>query len=70
MVLHIAPGQIAHFKALVESYDNLATLRTADPARHHLKLWYQAGSQAEIDALLDEMRKFCTVEIIQPPTAA
>ena len=35
----IEPAQIAMFKAIVESYDNLATLRTEDPKLHHLKLY-------------------------------
>jgi hypothetical protein len=54
-LLAIEPAGIARFKAIVESYDNLATLRTEDPQRHHLRLYVDAGSENEIDALLDSL---------------
>ncbi len=53
----IPPEKIALFKAIVESYDNLATLRTEDPRRHHLKLYFSAESEAQVRALLDSMRE-------------
>jgi len=53
----IAPEKIAAFKAIVESYDNLATLRTEDPRRHHLKLYFSADCETEVRALLDSMRQ-------------
>jgi hypothetical protein len=53
----IAPEKIALFKAIVESYDNLATLRTEDPRRHHLKLYFAAEMEAQVRALLDSMRE-------------
>ncbi len=53
----IPPEKIALFKAIVESYDNLATLRTEDPRRHHLKLYFAAECEAEVRALLDSMRE-------------
>lgn len=53
--LHIAPEEIAYFKAVVESYDNLITMRTDDPRRHLLKLWYSPAHQGELDAILEEM---------------
>jgi Domain of unknown function (DUF4911) len=51
----IAPAKIALFKAIVESYDNLATLRTDDPKRHHLKLYFSAEMEAEVRELLDSL---------------
>ena len=53
----IEPAKIALFKAIVESYDNLATLRTADPAQHHLMLYFSADVEPEVRALLDSMRE-------------
>lgn len=53
----IAPARIALFKAIVESYDNLATLRTEDPRRHHLKLYFAEDREDEVRALLDSMRE-------------
>jgi len=52
----IAPAQIAMFKAIVESYDNLATLRTEDPQLHHLKLYFAVEMEDEVRALLDSLR--------------
>ncbi|HLH77439.1 MAG TPA: DUF4911 domain-containing protein [Candidatus Binataceae bacterium] len=63
--LRIAPEQIALFKALVESYDNLATLRTADPATHRLRLWYGREQQGEIEALLSELKALGPIQMIQ-----
>jgi uncharacterized protein DUF4911 len=53
----IEPAKIALFKAIVESYDNLATLRTDDPKRHHLKLYFSDDMEAEVRALLDSLRE-------------
>jgi len=50
------PERIALFKAIVESYDNLATLRTEDPRQHHLKLYFSPEMAGEIEALLDSMQ--------------
>jgi hypothetical protein len=49
------PEKIALFKAVIESYDNLATLRTEDPRRHHLKLYFAPESGAEVKALIDSL---------------
>ncbi len=54
-LLAIEPAAIARFKAILESYDNLATLRTEDPRKHYLRLSFGAGSAGEIDALLDSL---------------
>ncbi|HLX38120.1 MAG TPA: DUF4911 domain-containing protein [Candidatus Binataceae bacterium] len=53
----IEPAKIALFKAIVESYDNLATLRTADPKQHHLMLYFSDDVEADVRALLDSMRE-------------
>lgn len=58
----IAPEKIALFKAIVESYDNLATLRTENPRRHHLKLYFAAEMQPQVRALLDSMRERFDIE--------
>jgi hypothetical protein len=53
----IEPAKIVMFKAIVESYDNLATLRTEDPRLHHLKLYFSNDMEAEVRALLDSLRE-------------
>ena len=53
----IEPAKIALFKAILESYDNLATLRTDDPKLHHLKLYFSDEMEAEVRALLDSLRE-------------
>jgi hypothetical protein len=55
IILVMPPERIALFKAIVESYDNLATLRTEDPRQHHLKLYFAPQASVEIDALLDSL---------------
>lgn len=55
VVLGIPPRHIALFKAIVESYDNLATLRTEDPARHHLVLYFSPESADDVEALLESV---------------
>ena len=55
VLLAMPPAGIARFKAIIESYDNLATLRTEDPRHHYLRLYFDAASAAEVDALLDSL---------------
>ena len=55
MLIWMPPEKIALFKAIVESYDNLATLRTEDPAQHHLRLYFAVESASEVYALIDSL---------------
>ncbi len=56
IILAIPPERIALFKAIIESYDNLATLRTEDPRQHYLKLYFAPEMTGEIEALLDSLQ--------------
>jgi hypothetical protein len=51
--LFMPPAHIALFKAIVESYDNLATLRTDDPRIHRLKLSFAPTAAADVEELLE-----------------
>ncbi len=55
MLIAIPPEQIVLFKSIVESYDNLATLRTEDPVRHHLRIYFSADSRDEIEAMMTSL---------------
>lgn len=55
MLIWIRPQLIALFKAIIESYDNLATLRTEDPAQHHLRLYFAPESARDVAGLLDAL---------------
>jgi len=55
MLIAIPPEQIVLFKSIVESYDNIATLRTEDPSQHHLRIYFSADSRAEVERLLDSL---------------
>lgn len=55
IVIAVEPAKIALFKAIIESYDNLATLRTEDPRRHHLKLWFDPALEDEVNRMLDSL---------------
>jgi uncharacterized protein DUF4911 len=52
MLIAMPPEQIVLFKSIVESYDNIATLRTEDPVRHHLRIYFAAESRDEVEALI------------------
>ena len=52
ITLTMPPEGIALFKAIVESYDNLTMLRTEDPRRHYLKLYFAPETSAEVEALI------------------
>lgn len=56
ITLVMPPERIALFKAIIESYDNLATLRTEDPRRHYLKLYFAPEMAGEIKTLLDTLQ--------------
>ena len=55
ILIAMAPEQIVLFKSIVESYDNIATLRTEDPMQHHLRIYFAADSREEIEALLESL---------------
>ncbi len=55
MLLAIAPERIAMFKAIIESYDNLATLRTEDPRRHYLRLTFAANQAGDVEDLIEAL---------------
>jgi len=65
MALAIAPADIAYFKAVIESYDNLATLRTEDPERHHLRLWFAPESEDDINELLASLASKLSIQILK-----
>ena len=56
ITLLMPPAQIALFKAIIESYDNLVTLRTDDPRTHRLKLYFTPEAAAEVGLLLDSLQ--------------
>jgi hypothetical protein len=64
MLLAMPPAGIARFKAIIESYDNLATLRTEDPRHHYLRLSFDPASAAEVDALLDSLAETFSIRRI------
>ena len=64
MLIALPPGQIVLFKSIVESYDNLATLRTEDPVRHHLRIYFSADSRAEVEAMMASLATQFTIERI------
>lgn len=57
IVIAIPPSRIAAFKAIIESYDNLATLRTEDPRRHHLKLYFAPDQKDTVVELLESLAR-------------
>jgi hypothetical protein len=62
MLIAMPPEQIVLFKSIVESYDNLATLRTEDPVRHRLRIYFSADSRDEVEALMASLASQFTIE--------
>ncbi|MHB8382751.1 MAG: DUF4911 domain-containing protein [Candidatus Binataceae bacterium] len=55
ILIAIAPARIALFKSILESYDNLATLRTEDPARHYLRIYFGEDQRADVEQVLGSL---------------
>jgi len=66
VLLAMPPAGIARFKAIIESYDNLATLRTEDPRHHYLRLYFDLASAAEVNAVLDSLSAAFSIRRIGP----
>jgi hypothetical protein len=64
MLIAMPPEQIVLFKSIVESYDNLATLRTEDPAKHHLRIYFSADSRDEVEAMMTSLAQQFAIERI------
>ncbi|HUY27103.1 MAG TPA: DUF4911 domain-containing protein [Candidatus Binataceae bacterium] len=64
LLIAIAPAQIALFKSIVESYDNLATLRTEDPVRHHLRIYFAEDQAADVDHLLESLAGQFSIRVV------
>jgi hypothetical protein len=58
------PEHIALFKAIVESYDNLATLRTEDPRAHRLKLYFAPEDRGEVAAMVEALAARFSIRIL------
>ena len=65
MLIAIPPEQIVLFKSIVESYDNIATLRTEDPVRHHLRIYFSSDSRDEVEAMMDSLGAQFEIERIR-----
>jgi hypothetical protein len=61
-LVSIPPQRIALFKAIIESYDNLATLRTENPRRNRLRLYFAADQGAEVEGLLASLKDSFAIE--------
>ena len=64
MLIAIPPEQIVLFKSIVESYDNIATLRTEDPVRHHLRIYFSADTRDEVEAMMASLASQFAIERI------
>jgi uncharacterized protein DUF4911 len=65
ILIAIPPAEIVLFKSIVESYDNLATLRTEDPGRHHLRISFPADARAEVEAILASLAARFTIRRLE-----
>ncbi|HUO05388.1 MAG TPA: DUF4911 domain-containing protein [Candidatus Binataceae bacterium] len=65
ILIAIPPAEIVLFKSIVESYDNLATLRTEDPERHYLRIYFSAETRPEIEAMLSSLSEQFTIRRLE-----
>jgi hypothetical protein len=64
LVIAMPPERIALFKAIVESYDNLATLRTENPRAHHLKLYFSPEVREEVLSLVRSLAPRFSIRVL------
>ena len=64
MLIAMPPEQIVLFKSIVESYDNIATLRTEDPTLHHLRIFFSADTRREVEALLKSLSAQFSIRVL------
>ncbi len=64
LILEVAKPDIAFFKAIIESYDNLATLRTDDPILGHLKLWFAPEFESYVNELLAWLAPKISIRVV------
>jgi hypothetical protein len=62
--IRVPAAQMALFKAIVESYDNLATLRTEDSANERLRLYFSPEMGADVAALLSSLAPHISIRCI------
>ena len=65
-VIYVEPADIFVFKAVVESYDNLVTLRTEDPKASYLRIWFDLASSSDVDELLEFLSGKLRLRIVEP----
>jgi hypothetical protein len=56
---------IVVFKSIVESHDNLATLRTEDRRRNILKIYFAAELEEDVEAMLAGLAKEMEVKKVE-----
>lgn len=57
ILIAIPPGQVVFFKSIVESYDNLTTIRTEDPRQSLMRLYFSPDSRDEVEAMLTSLSR-------------
>ena len=57
LLVSVRREQIVVFKSIVESHDNLATLRTEDSHRNILRIYFAPELEDEVEAMLAGLPK-------------
>ncbi len=52
LVIAIPPAEVLLLTSLMEACDNLAIVRTIDPAKGQLALWYHRGMEGHVEEQL------------------
>ena len=65
----IERSQIAYLKFILEAYDGIAVLSTVDPGPGLVVLRVAPGCEAEVEAVLEDLRKEILIESTSGPPA-
>ena len=57
ILIAIPPAQVVFFKSIVESYDNLTTIRTEDPRQSLMRLYFSPDSRDDVEAMLTALSR-------------
>ncbi|GEM_PF-3112273 len=66
-LLHVPAPSMVLLKGIVESYDNLATLRTEDPERELLRVYFSPQMEEDVRAVLSSLSGTLKLTFVDEP---
>jgi phage-related baseplate assembly protein len=63
--VRIAKKDLAYLKHIIESYENLATIKTLDPSEGIIEIYAPKGNRSELNDLLSNLKKEINFQILK-----